>query len=250
MLIKQQLASIMPHLLSVWHHDAATNTWLQFNPALWELIPKHRLLTELVDGRTYWINVSQACILFYFDGQGLYYYEFPAGWTENLVWQKAVEITSVSAQPLRVVRGEQLQVTTWVKTRRAFTGYLSICIMEPPLYTGYRSGTSTSVASWPIGSYSIANRVRIDPQNAPGNNRIRVSILEQMVDTMSVIAQDRSQVVEVCEVGIPPVPPDEPPVLPPEQPPAPPADVMAPIVGIIGMAMMMAVISEIIAVEI
>jgi hypothetical protein len=66
-MIEEQLASILDSLKIVWHWEASTGVWTSWG---YPIIGGD--LTELVDGETYWIAVTQPCVLSYAEGTKLY----------------------------------------------------------------------------------------------------------------------------------------------------------------------------------
>ena len=81
MLIEQQLASIKAYLKIVWYYNATTDLWEYYDTTPGAT----STLTQLIDGREYDIQVTQACTLSYDDDQ--YHYELKADWN-HITWQK------------------------------------------------------------------------------------------------------------------------------------------------------------------
>ena len=200
------MSTVRNQLATVWDYISGAGVKVADNKvAVWRDGRWHFFCTfEGIDeigyfrfGEGVYLYAIQDCVLTY----GGMTWQLNAGWN-NIGWvppedkpkPPAVEITSVSAQPSRVARGGQLQVTTWVKVRQAFTGYITISILEPPDHRSFRSSTSGPWMNWPVGSYSVTNEVTIDPQNALGDNIVRVLIIDQ---TLGTVARDDSQIVEV-----------------------------------------------------
>lgn len=98
MLIKQQLASILPQLLAVWHKDPATGVWRHFDPQYYLHEAPERLLSELVVGQRYLIRVNErATINTHIEGHH-FYRQLAPRWTE-IAWQPVPAPAEVPTRP-------------------------------------------------------------------------------------------------------------------------------------------------------
>ncbi|KKK48410.1 hypothetical protein LCGC14_3145390, partial [marine sediment metagenome] len=82
--------------------------------------------------------------------------------------------TSVEAGDLLIVR---------VRWRTNVPAWVTASLMEPPNFTSFRSATSTQIRA--AGSYSDDLRITVDPSNADGGNRLRVSLVSEAGETLA-----------------------------------------------------------------
>jgi len=100
---------------------------------------------------------------------------------------------TASIDSLSVQGSVDLGGPLWVRVawRSSVPAYVAADLMEPPDFTGYKSAASSEMRA--AGSYSDELRIPVDPGNAEGNNRLRVSVASEA----GVILDRRTTMVAV-----------------------------------------------------
>jgi len=146
--IQSQLASIAQYLKSVWYFDTSTSIWYFYDP-----LDPTSTLSELGDGKIYYIYVTVQCTLSYSSGGKTYLFNLTSVWPayNTVVWNPTsgnapkARILSTSLIPAQQKAGTLVVISVTLINDGPSQGVMSSGVYSGSVNLNWESGSTNPV---------------------------------------------------------------------------------------------------------